>query len=502
MTRFKKIINSLLCALLVCGAASSCLEKFPPDSIPIDKGMTSVSDAEQTVNGVYTSLMSGALYSGYLTICPDIQSDLVYAVQGNSNTYVNLWQWDILSTNAQIEAVYAALYGVIGQCNYYLDTVDGLRATLTDDDSIQNLDHLTGEVLCARALAYSELIKCFCKAYEPQEADSVPGVVLAKSYFGEKPVRRASLKESYALVLEDLKNADGLLDPDDNASNAVYAKNGAVHALWARVALYMQDWKSAVEHATTVIESGDYKLADCKNYYTQTQTYLDYLWQADASYEIIFKLGFTSTSYGSALGSIFLGFTRDYYYFYPDYVPGQDFINLFNSNDRRTDTYLSEQQTGYSHQLKWPLLVKYYGNESLIALNIYHVSMPKPLRLAETYLIRSEAYCRLGEFSKASNDINTLRKNRFSNGSTVSLNEENWLQNISDERARELVMEGFRLHDLKRWHKGFERKPQSSCVADGSSLKIEPDNVFFVWPIPRNELEAPGSEIQPNESNR
>ena len=498
----KSIINKITLLFAALAVFSSCLNKTPGDYIPIDEGMASLTDAEQMVNGIYNTMKGGSLYTGALTLAPDLMADFVYAVEGNSNAYFNLWKWDVRSDDQYIESVYSGLYSVIGQCNYYLDKIGDLKAKMYDDEEIKALDALTGEVYFCRALAYSELLKCFCKAYDPATAKDELGVVLATSYFNPAPKKRASLEESYALVLEDLKNADGLLDPDDNASNAVYAKNGAVHALWARVALYMQDWKSAVEHATTVIESGDYKLADCKNYYTQTQTYLDYLWQADASYEIIFKLGFTSTSYGSALGSIFLGFTRDYYYFYPDYVPGQDFINLFNSNDRRTDTYLSEQQTGYSHQLKWPLLVKYYGNESLIALNIYHVSMPKPLRLAETYLIRSEAYCRLGEFSKASNDINTLRKNRFSNGSTVSLNEENWLQNMSDERARELVMEGFRLHDLKRWHKGFERKPQSSCVADGSSLKIEPDNVFFVWPIPRNELEAPGSEIQPNESNR
>ena len=502
MTRFKKIINSLLCALLVCGAASSCLEKFPPDSIPIDKGMTSVSDAEQTVNGVYTSLMSGALYSGYLTSCPDIQSDLVYAVQGNSNTYVNLWQWDILSTNAQIEAVYAALYGVIGQCNYYLDTVDGLRATLTDDDSIQNLDHLTGEVLCARALAYSELIKCFCKAYEPQEADSVPGVVLAKSYFGEKPVRRASLKESYALVLEDLAKAEVLLDEDLSAANTVYFSNAAVHALWARTALYMQDWDAAIEHSSKVIDSGVFELATCRKNYTSTQTYLDYLWTNDASYEIIFKLGYTSTSYGSAQGAVFLNFTRDYYYYYPDFVPAQWVLNLYGSADARYDAYFAQLQTGYSHQLSWPLLVKYYGNEGLISQKIYHRNMPKVFRLAEQYLIRAEAYCRNSQYAKASADLTTLRTSRYTTGGNISVGPDNWLQTISDERVRELYMEGFRLQDLKRWNRGFERTPQTSSQKEGSSLAIKAGNPLFVWPIPRNEIEAPGSEIEPNESNR
>ena len=63
-------------------------------------------------------------------------------------------------------------------------------------------------------------------------------------------------------------------------------------------------------------------------------------------------------------------------------------------------------------------------------------------------------------------------------------------------------MEGFRLQDLKRWHKGFERTPQSNTVAKGSSLKIEADDPLFVWPISQHELNSPGSEVQPNESNR
>ena len=91
---------------------------------------------------------------------------------------------------------------------------------------------------------------------------------------------------------------------------------------------------------------------------------------------------------------------------------------------------------------------------------------------------------------------------RYASGGRLNVSKNIWLQTISDERVRELYMEGFRLHDLKRWHKGFERKPQANSQAEGSSLKIEADNPLFVWPIPQHELEAPGSEILPNESNR
>lgn len=492
----------LVAVIALAFSMTSCLEKLPGDYILEDEGMKTLSDAEQTLTGIYTAYMSGALYSGYLTLCPDIQSDLVYAVQGNTNTYGMLWLWDIRSTNSEIEAVYAALYRVIGRCNFYLDKVDELRASLTDDAEIQYLDYYTGEVYCARALAYSELIKCFCKAYDPATAATELGVVLADTYFGEKPAKRASLKESYEFVINDLKKAEEMLDEENDYFDAPYFTNASAHAIHARVALYMQDWDAAIEHSTVLIESDAFELATARSYVTSSQSFLQYLWTNDTSYENIWRIGYTTTSYGGAQGSVFLNFTTDYYYYYPDYVPAQWVLDLYASGDARYNAYFANLQTGYSHQLTWPLLVKYYGNESLMQNLIYHVNMPKPLRLAEQYLIRAEAYCEKGSYASASADLTALRETRYTTGGNLSVNESNWKETISDERVRELYMEGFRLHDLKRWGKGFERTPQSQTQSEGSSLKIEAGDPLFVWPIPNHEIVSPGSQIQPNESNR
>lgn len=498
---YMKIMKAVA-AMTMAVCMTSCLEKIPGDFIPEEEGMMSLSDAEQTVTGIYAAYMSSALYSGYLTLCPDIQADLVYAVQGNSNQYGTLWRWDIRSTNSEVEAVYAALYRIIGRCNFYLDQVGELRDSMTDDEEIQMLDYFTGEVYCARALAYSELIKCFCKSYDPATAGSELGVVLADTYFGEKPAVRATLEESYEFVIRDLVKAEEMLDEENDYYDAAYFTNAAAHAIHARVALYMQDWDAAVEHATVLIDSDAFALASARSYVNSTQTYLDYLWTNDTSFENIWRIGYTSTSYGGAQGAVFLNFTTDYTYYYPDYVPAQWVLSLYGAADMRYDAYFAQLQTGYSHQLSWPLLVKYYGNQALMQNLIYHVNMPKPLRLAEQYLIRAEAYCEKGNYGAASADLTKLRESRYSSGGTVSVNAGNWLETISDERVRELYMEGFRLQDLKRWGKGFERTPQSQTQSEGSSLKIEAGDPLFVWPIPNHEIVSPGSQIQPNESNR
>lgn len=491
----------------------ACLDKEPSSAIPENEAMQTFEDAEQTVTGIYAMLKSSALYSGYLTLLPDIQADLVYAVDGYSNTYGTFWQWDIRPTNQEIESVYAGLYSVISNCNFYLENIDRVMATQKSDDNIGTLEQYTGEVYTIRALAYSELLKNFCKAYDPATAANELGVVLRKGYSEAELPRRASLYDSYAFVVEDLTKAEELLDIDNDAFSSAFITQGVAYALHARVALNMQDWDAAIEYSSKVIDhpNKEYSLSSATSYYTSTMSFYDYMWNYDVGTEIIWRVGFTPTSYGGALGSVFLHYTTDYTYYYPDYVPAQWVLDLYDGGDLRYNSFFYELQTGYDHQLYWPLLVKYFGNQDFISGNLlYHVSMPKPFRLSEQYLIRAEAYCRKStpNFSAAAKDLTTLRNARYQSGGSISLSADDYIQKIADERVRELYMEGFRLNDLKRWGtlynngKGFKRTPQLNSLDEGSSLEVTIDNPLFVWPIPQHEIEAPGSEVEGNESNK
>ncbi|MBQ7310411.1 MAG: RagB/SusD family nutrient uptake outer membrane protein [Alistipes sp.] len=506
MLKNVKILFVALTAL----CAVSCLDKVPQSAIPQQQAMQTFDDAEQTVTGIYSLLKSSALYSGYLTILPDLQTDLVYAVDGYSNTYGNFWLWTIRSTTSEIESVYASLYQIIANCNFYLDYVPRVVAATTDENKLNDLNTYTGEVYAIRALAYSELLKCYCKAYKPETAERELGVVLRTTTLDKQPMPRASLYDSYKQVIKDLERAEELLDEDNDAYSSAFVTRAMALALHARVALYMEDWQSAVKYSTELIESRNFALSSAVSYYTNNMTYFDYMWNYDVATEIIWRIGFTTTSYGGALGQSFLGFNVDYTYYYPDYVPAQWVLDLYSNSDMRYGSYFYTLPTGYNHGLQWPLLVKYFGNQDFInnAL-IYHTVMPKPFRLAEQYLIRAEALCRqqTPNFSAASKDINTLRAARIVSGGGVNLTADNYIEQIAAERVRELYMEGFRLHDFKRWGElyrggeGFTRTPQSNSLTEGSSLSVKADDPLFVWPIPIHEIEAPGSLVQPNESN-
>ena len=520
----KKLKSYLLIALSVC-MMTSCLDKFPQDEIPAGSAITTIEDANQAVIGIYNAWLSGALYSGYLTLLPDLQTDFVYAVNGYTNTYGDIWRWkDILATNSQITSVYGALYNVIGRSNFLLSNEENVRKNIYNDEDFGRLEQYCGEAYFARALAYSELIKLFCEAYDSDEmAEEALGVVLRKEYYSEEPLKRASLKDSYALVIEDLKKAEDYLqlspEEEKDASLTFYSSPYfsiyTVYALRARVSLYMKDYENAIKYSSLLIDDAKDKFAlssasqmyttmtDYLSYTNKSISYYEYMWRYNLSTESIWQVGFTTTSYGGALGSVF--FNWDYQSYKPDYVPAQWVLDLYAANDLRYGVNFCPVTTGHSHGLTWPLLAKYWGNQELFeSAQLLHVSEPQVFRLAEQYLIRAEAYVQKStpDYVKASKDLTELREARYSSGASVSLTEDNAMEVIEEERVKELYMEGFRLQDLKRWHKGFERTPQEQSLANGSSLKVEPNDPLFVWPIPQHELESPGANIEPNKSNQ
>lgn len=105
------------------------------------------------------------------------------------------------------------------------------------------------------------------------------------------------------------------------------------------------------------------------------------------------------------------------------------------------------------------------------------------IRLAETYLLRAEAYLGSGNLSKAAEDINVVR--RRSNAPDVSSSQVN-IDYILDEQLRELHYENLRLPTLLRLGKAVDRVKRLNPVVG----KTMGDH--------QNLLAIPDSEIQKN----
>lgn len=504
-------IYSWAVLLFTCFSCSDFLDKYPDSAIPQEEALTTLKDCDDYVVGIYSAFKNSALYSGYLTILPDLQTDLVYPVNGYGNVYADIYRWDIHATNVNIRDVFQGLYLVVARCNFFMDSREVVEASLKTDADWENYHKRLGEVYFARALAYSDLIKMFCEAYDPVRAGEQLGISWGSSYVEAVSTPRFSLKESYEKVLADLSEAEKWIPKSRTVADNPYFSLGAVAALKARVYLYMQDWDNAIIASTTVIDSMNvYTLADAvyPKYVDSDGSRLteyDVMWLYDEGDEIIWKISMNTTDRGGALGRIFLGYNGSA--FNPDYVPAQWVLDLYGPADARYNTFFRQVETGYSHGLKWPILKKYYGNPDIDGgPTPLFTNMPKVFRLSEQYLIRAEAYYHKSlsdglYTSKANADLTTLRRKRYSSYGGANYSGDALRDEIRDERVRELYMEGFRLADLKRYHLGFERKPQLQTIDGPNKLKIEKENVLYTWPIPQHELDAGMGVVLPNASN-
>jgi len=119
-------------------------------------------------------------------------------------------------------------------------------------------------------------------------------------------------------------------------------------------------------------------------------------------------------------------------------------------------------------------------------------------RLAETYLIASEAYLQAGDKSKAAERLNAVRKRAAIPGheKDMIINEADIdINTILDERARELAGEYKRWPDLKRTNTLIERTLKHNNLAKKTNKM---DNHILLRPIPQTVIDQDSEGIEQN----
>ena len=106
------------------------------------------------------------------------------------------------------------------------------------------------------------------------------------------------------------------------------------------------------------------------------------------------------------------------------------------------------------------------------------------IRLAETILLRAEAYVDLGKKDLAAADINLIRTRAKAKPIDASIAD---LDYVLDERARELYGEEFRHITLRRMGKLIERVRKYNNNPKNPGMNIQDYNVLF--PIPQSQID-------------
>ena len=478
-------------------AFTSCdMDKEPEGTITDTEALNTVEKCKSLRNGLYTYMRS--ITTGGFIILSEIQLDDFHAVRGNGNRLMDFYNGNILATTGEISSIYGGYYSVIAGSNYLINGIEErIDGSVYPNGSRHELNRYLGEAYFVRAFCYSNLADKFCASYK--NADNIDketsGLSLQTVYSptgdNTKYPGRSSLRSTYSLILSDINKSDSLLSlyeknhKDEPVSMSKYITSDVSKALKARVLLNMGNDAQAAKIAEDLIATERYPLA----------TYRDYpkMWTEDDATEVLWRVQMDLTHQGSPTGNNFISITQN-----PDYIPTDDTAYLYDEKDVRFVSCLGDATLEESGKKKYISgFTKYPGNPELYANggNSNYSNMSKPFRSSELYLIAAEANANIGEEGKANYYLSTIQSQRIRNYRNQTYSGVDLVNEIRDERHRELICEGFRMADLKRWNIGFERGEVQYGADDfvytlNSDLSYDSDDYRLVWPIPKSELDA------------
>ena len=417
-------IGSMLFTATSCG--NDWLNLEPSTSIETETSINILSDIEFTLNGTYSKMQDPYAYSGRLVYYGDVTGDDMQAVSSSKRTG-NYYLFNFTKDTSPKDQ-WLNLYYIIQNCNLVLNNVDKLTI---DSDDAEYRDDLKGQALALRGLALFDLTRLYGYPYLKDNGASL-GVPIVKEAgdINSNPARN-TVAECYDAIISDLSAATGLLSGEFNKGKI---NKWAAMSLLSRVYLYKGDNTNAFNTAVAAIEG-----AEDEGWGLWSNEDYPYAWADDATAlapgEVLFEIVNTTTD---SPGKESMGYLNSYSG-YDDMCITVSFYHLLKEdpNDVRLKL-LSFDGKKYAYVNKY----QPQEGESITDANI-------PLiRLAETYLNAAEAAVKLGDNDNAVKYldpiVNRANPDNTVEGMTLTLDD------VLNERRKELVAEGHRMYDLLR----------------------------------------------------
>ena len=453
MMNFKNIYKiALVAALSFTGACTtSDLEPSTEQNKPVEGGITSVSNLEGILKGMYSRMTGSGYYGRDYIVTNEVRSENCFS-NGNSGRFTTQAS---LTYNSNTGFFWDEAYAVIASANIIIgqDT-----SVLTGD--LDYASHLQGQAYATRALAHFDLLK----QYGQQNAGGSLGVPYVTEFKGEDLFpSRNSVEENKASIYADLDMAFQMMSDSYFDSSKEFMSKYVAKALESRVAVYFGDWNRAISASEAVINSGLYSIIPADNYVAH--------WGSDGSANSIFELAFSATDNQGINGLAYIYRTTGGGS-YGDVQVVDEVIDFYDDADVRKGI-LGYEGTMLRNIGKYPDN-QGYDNVTLI-------------RYEEVILNYAEALFETG--GDALTQLNLIATNRgLPAYSSVSKDI------ILDERRREFMFEGFIFDDLMRTGSAIEKV----SIQQNFAATIPYGDSRLAWPIPQAEMNANSNMVQNN----
>lgn len=504
-------MKKLLISLVACaGLLTSCDMNTPQYGVIDDTDAAANFDNITAIRNFLYSNFRGCTTGAYV-YATELQMDQFIGLNTNGGRGSDMSNGQINTSNSTISGAYSGMYSRIANINMFIGEASVFEPSGEDAEEIKaEVARYIGEAKFFRAYCYFWLMDHYCQTYDKARGDQ-EGLGLSlvtvydPTYDNSKYPGRSSMNETLKLIGEDLNDAYDALKEYEDAGNTGYCTQGATYlssyavmALQARVALAAGDYQTAIDKSKAVIDSNIFAL-------TSNRSEITALWADNNVSELIFA-PFVDVNESESISSTCEGW--NYWWSkntQSDYIPMEWVVYEYIVNNRVADiryyAYFNEQAVTVQGGLATTFVFnKYPGNRSLSPSTFMYLNTPKPFRIAEQYLILAEASAMVGgQEAQANKALNDLRRTRITRDfEELDLTGDALIAMVRAERGRELIGEGFRMSDLRRWKQAFNRQEQytlndlvaeSINIAD-AQVQYSADDYRYVWPIPASEMEV------------
>jgi hypothetical protein len=426
---------------LLFTSCNKFLEVQPKLQVDQREAITNAGTAKTAANGLFNLLANNSYYgSNFPALAYLSAGDIQWS--GSQSDPSEIAKHLTSATNGYVQSAWSAIYKTISQANYILANVPKVTDPLLTP-ALRN--QYLGEAYFVRALAYFDLARGWGGVQlilNPTNAST-----------DNVGIPRSSLADTYAQVLKDLNAAEPLVPTGVNRNRVTLR---TVQALKARFYLYQKQWALAEQFATSVI-------GDNTNYALVTPYSAFFANNAVATNESVLELAYTASNTNGHSNWWLppaLGGRREW-------SPNDALVALLNNAAIGGNRNALIAQTAPPGNLWYGKL--YYRNP--LGTDPAYV-----IRIAELYLIRSEARAQQGNLigpNSALSDLNAVRARANVAASTAATLDDILLA-LEKERQVEFPFEADRWFNLVRTDRA-------------QTVLGLPDKHLYLFPIPYNE---------------
>lgn len=519
----------MLAAPVFCLLLTSCkkqLEEKPFSFLSPNNFYKNEDDAKTAINGVYSGLYTWELYLQPIWNLTMLDDDHVSGADwflgtagaGNPQGY-----WGV-------DGPWVGFYSIIARASTVLENVEKINENI--DAEVKT--RILGEAHFLRGWAYFQLVQLY---------GGVPIRLQSLSMDPKVNVPRATVKETYDAIIDELKKAETMLLPKGHskAGELGRATRGLAKGMLAKVYLTMASGSLSGADVTVRggTDNGYYTYAkdivaglesvDSKAYYTLARdkaleviasneyplfTSWKEMWskagrnQKEFMWEVQSMAGtpFINNlhNYFSALSTFGRGavwMTNNHYIDYED-ADKRVLDGVAHNYATNTGTrYYYPSWQGSLYQVVNGLTYNNNGTTDNRAYVIKFADVADPtvansdayfpiMRSSEMYLIVAEAINEInnGPSTEAYNALNAIRSRVSATTATPGMTQTQFRSFVLAERAREYALEGIRNYDLKRW--GIYLKVMNKISMGQNNISKVRSLKNLLLPIPLNELNS------------